>query len=76
MTPSTAAPGSESPPSRSARCGCAALPLGRPGNAHEIAAWIAFLCSPDARYANGSSFVVDGGLVLMGPEANRKLAQS
>ena len=47
------------------------LPLGRPGNAFEIAALVAFLASPDARYATGSSFVVDGGLMLMAAEANR-----
>jgi len=46
------------------------VPLGRPGNAHEIAAFIAFLASPDARYATGESIVVDGGLMLLAAEAN------
>jgi NAD(P)-dependent dehydrogenase (short-subunit alcohol dehydrogenase family) len=46
------------------------VPLGRPGNAHEIAAFVAFLASPDARYATGESFVVDGGLMLLAAEAN------
>jgi NAD(P)-dependent dehydrogenase (short-subunit alcohol dehydrogenase family) len=41
------------------------IPLKRPGNAHEIAAAIAFLASPEASYVTGESFVVDGGLLLM-----------
>ena len=47
-----------------------AIPEGRPGNAHEVAALVAWLASPDARYATGSSFVVDGGLMLMAAQAN------
>jgi NAD(P)-dependent dehydrogenase (short-subunit alcohol dehydrogenase family) len=39
------------------------IPLGRPGDAHEIAATVAFLAGPGATYVTGSSFVVDGGLV-------------
>jgi NAD(P)-dependent dehydrogenase (short-subunit alcohol dehydrogenase family) len=46
------------------------IPSGRPGHAREIGAWIAFLASPDARYATGASFVVDGGMLLMAAEAN------
>jgi len=49
-----------------------ALPAGRPGNAHEIAATVAFLASPDARYATGSSFVVDGGLMLTAAKFNQE----
>ncbi|MFL5947895.1 MAG: SDR family oxidoreductase [Gaiellaceae bacterium] len=49
-----------------------ALPLGRPGNAHEIAAMVAFLASPDARYATGASFVVDGGLMLTAAQFNQE----
>jgi len=41
------------------------LPLGRPGHAREISAWVAFLASEKSSYATGQSFVVDGGLVLM-----------
>ncbi|HWH13143.1 MAG TPA: SDR family oxidoreductase [Miltoncostaeaceae bacterium] len=41
------------------------LPLRRPGHAREIAATIAFLCSPGAGYATGSSFLVDGGMALI-----------
>jgi NAD(P)-dependent dehydrogenase (short-subunit alcohol dehydrogenase family) len=48
-----------------------ALPAGRPGHAEEIAAAICFLASPDARYATGASFVVDGGLMLTAAEYNQ-----
>ncbi|MFL5867028.1 MAG: SDR family oxidoreductase [Thermoleophilaceae bacterium] len=51
-----------------------ALPLGRPGNAHEIAATVAHLASPDARYTTGSSLVVDGGLMLTAAKFNQVLA--
>ena len=44
------------------------LALGRPGHAREIATFIAFLGSEKASYATGSSFVVDGGLMLMAAE--------
>ena len=47
------------------------VPLGRPGNAHEIAAFIAFLCSEESGYATGASFVVDGGMLLMAAMANQ-----
>ncbi len=42
-----------------------AIPAGRPGNAHEMAAAIAFLCSPQSSYVTGHSLVADGGLTLM-----------
>jgi hypothetical protein len=41
------------------------IPLKRPGSAHEIASIVAWLASPGAGYTTGSSFVVDGGLLLM-----------
>jgi NAD(P)-dependent dehydrogenase (short-subunit alcohol dehydrogenase family) len=44
------------------------LPLRRPGDAREVAAVIAFLCSPASSYVTGSSYVVDGGLLLMDAE--------
>jgi NAD(P)-dependent dehydrogenase (short-subunit alcohol dehydrogenase family) len=44
------------------------IPLGRPGNAHEIADVIAFLASPEASYVTGASWVVDGGMLQMGPQ--------
>ena len=53
-----------------------ALPAGRPGHADEIAAAIAFLASPDARYANGASFVIDGGLSLTAAQFNQETAES
>lgn len=46
------------------------IPAGRPGHADEIGAFIAFLCSPEAGYATGGSFVVDGGMLLMAAMAN------
>jgi NAD(P)-dependent dehydrogenase (short-subunit alcohol dehydrogenase family) len=48
-----------------------AIPVGRPGHAHEIAAAIAFLASPEASYATGASFVIDGGMLLMAAAANQ-----
>jgi len=47
------------------------IPLGRPGSAHEIASLVAWLASPGAAYATGSSFVVDGGLLLMAAVRNQ-----
>jgi NAD(P)-dependent dehydrogenase (short-subunit alcohol dehydrogenase family) len=44
------------------------VPLGRPGDAREIAAVIAFLASPAASYVTGASWVVDGGMLQMGPQ--------
>jgi NAD(P)-dependent dehydrogenase (short-subunit alcohol dehydrogenase family) len=46
------------------------IPVGRPGAAHEIAATIVHLASPEAGYTTGSSFVVDGGLLLMAAQQN------
>lgn len=45
------------------------IPVGRPGDAREIAAVIAFLASPAASFVNGASWPVDGGMLLMGPQA-------
>jgi NAD(P)-dependent dehydrogenase (short-subunit alcohol dehydrogenase family) len=47
------------------------IPVPRPGHAREIAAAVAFLASPDAAYTTGHSLLVDGGMALMGPVANR-----
>jgi NAD(P)-dependent dehydrogenase (short-subunit alcohol dehydrogenase family) len=47
------------------------VPLRRTGHAHEIAAVIAFLASPEASYVTGESFVIDGGLLLMAAIANQ-----
>lgn len=45
------------------------IPVGRPGDAREIASVIAFLASPGASYLTGASIPVDGGMLLMGPQA-------
>jgi NAD(P)-dependent dehydrogenase (short-subunit alcohol dehydrogenase family) len=45
------------------------VPLGRPGDAREIAAVITFLASPQASYVTGASWAVDGGMLQMGPQA-------
>jgi NAD(P)-dependent dehydrogenase (short-subunit alcohol dehydrogenase family) len=50
------------------------IAVGRPGDAREIAAAIAFLAGPGARYVTGHSFVVDGGMLLMAAEASRLAA--
>jgi NAD(P)-dependent dehydrogenase (short-subunit alcohol dehydrogenase family) len=46
------------------------IPVPRVGTAREIGATIAFLCGADAGYTTGSSYVVDGGMLLMGPHAS------
>ncbi len=48
-------------------------PLGRPGDAREMAAVIAFLASPASAYVTGASFVADGGMLLMGPHGGSHL---
>jgi len=57
----------DEPPQPGSRPG---IPIGRPGDAREIAAVVAFLASPAASYITGSSVVVDGGMLQMGPMAN------
>ena len=47
------------------------IPAGRPGDAREIAAVVAFLASPEASYVTGSSLVADGGLLLMAAIRNQ-----
>lgn len=48
-----------------------AIPLGRPGHADEVASTVVHLISPGASYTTGASFVIDGGLSLMGPVTNQ-----
>jgi NAD(P)-dependent dehydrogenase (short-subunit alcohol dehydrogenase family) len=49
------------------------IPLGRPGDAHEVAAVVTLLAGPAASYVTGSSWTVDGGMLLMGPQAGSHL---
>src|SRR3954453_23587105 len=49
------------------------VPLGRPGDAREVAAVIAFLASESASYVTGASWAVDGGMLQMGPMAGSHL---
>lgn len=44
-------------------------PLGRMGNAEDIANLVEFLCSEKSSFITGQSFVVDGGLSLKGQES-------
>ena len=38
------------------------VPLGRPGKPEEVAALVAWLCSDEAAYATGQSYILDGGM--------------
>ena len=46
------------------------IPAGRPGDAREIASLVAWLCSEESGYVTGSSFLADGGMLLMAAVAN------
>jgi len=50
------------------------IPAGRPGDANEVAAVVAMLAGPAAAYVTGTSYVVDGGMLLMGPQAGSHLS--
>ena len=52
------------------------VPLGRPGDAREVAAVVAFLAGPDATYVTGASWPVDGGMLTMGPQAGSHLTSN
>ena len=49
------------------------VPLGRPGDAREIAAVVRLLCGPGGGYVTGASWPVDGGMLTMGPMAGSHL---
>jgi NAD(P)-dependent dehydrogenase (short-subunit alcohol dehydrogenase family) len=49
------------------------VPLGRPGDAREVAAVVAFLAGPDSSYVTGATWAVDGGMLQMGPHAGSHL---
>jgi NAD(P)-dependent dehydrogenase (short-subunit alcohol dehydrogenase family) len=49
------------------------VPLGRPGDAREMAELVAFLCGPGAGYVTGATMLADGGMALMGPIAGSSL---
>jgi NAD(P)-dependent dehydrogenase (short-subunit alcohol dehydrogenase family) len=49
----------------------AGIPRGRPGDAREIAAAVAWLAGEESSYATGISLVVDGGMLLMAAQANQ-----
>jgi 3alpha(or 20beta)-hydroxysteroid dehydrogenase len=39
------------------------IPLGRPGEAHEVSMFVLFLASDESSYATAAEFVMDGGLI-------------
>ncbi|MFB7249643.1 SDR family oxidoreductase [Microbacterium sp. NPDC056234] len=51
------------------------IPLGRPGDAREVAALIAFLASPGGAYISGTSIAIDGGMLQMGPQAGAAITR-
>ena len=40
----------------------ASIPAGRYGSPEEVAALVAFLCSDEAAFINGSIYTIDGGM--------------
>ncbi len=48
-------------------------PLGRIGNADEVANVVVFLCSPMASYITGQNLVIDGGSALINPQVDSML---
>ena len=50
------------------------VPIGRPGDAREVASLIAWLCSDDAAFVTGSALAIDGGLLLVAAVRNQEQA--
>lgn len=46
-------------------------PLGRLGRGEEVAAVVAFLCTPEASWVTGVDWPVDGGFTSLGPDQGR-----
>jgi 3-oxoacyl-[acyl-carrier protein] reductase len=56
------------PVARAAQTGAAGwIPMGRPGEAAEVADAVVFLASPSSSYVTGQSLVIDGGATAVGP---------
>jgi NAD(P)-dependent dehydrogenase (short-subunit alcohol dehydrogenase family) len=39
------------------------VPLGRPGKPEEVAGLVAWLCTDEAAYVTGASYIIDGGMM-------------
>jgi 3alpha(or 20beta)-hydroxysteroid dehydrogenase len=48
------------------------IPLGRPGDLHDVSTFVLFLASDESSYATGAEFVVDGGVVADVPHSSRR----
>jgi NAD(P)-dependent dehydrogenase (short-subunit alcohol dehydrogenase family) len=53
------------------RAAATTQPLGRAGEAEEVAAAVVFLCSPAASFITGTDLAVDGGFSMLGPDQGR-----
>ena len=53
------------------RASAGTQPLGRAGDAEEVAGVVVFLCSPAASFITGADVAVDGGFSMLGPDQGR-----
>jgi NAD(P)-dependent dehydrogenase (short-subunit alcohol dehydrogenase family) len=53
------------------RAASSTQPLGRSGDAEEVALAVVFLCSPAASFVAGADLAVDGGHSMLGPDQGR-----